>query len=432
MRDLEFSTDRTATATRMPGRAVVRVALVVLCGWPIGGGAVAHGGTTSGPGGQGSQSPAAEVDAGEIAARAAASAVAGTSGEANDDLAAGAYDAVVRDLLLRIEAIEKEHGHVARELETPLFELGNLYVSADQCQNAIPILRQAILLSRRLDGVMNLRQLRAYEPLSECYVAKDMVRDLERAQEQMLLVHENAYGKNDVRMLPALAHAGEWYEQAGDYENARDVYARALKIAQKAGGDQDVRLVVPLRSMARTYRLQMQYESEALRGRALDAQGQRTLERAARIVRATPDIDATLRLDTLLELADWYQMSGAIRDAMKAYKEVWQTAVAAGRPAEHLLGEPEPILYRAAVGVALRRAPPDREKLTHYWIDFEFTVTRFGEVTHVVATSATAPSYLQLSIAENLKRTHYRPRFVDGEAVDTAGVRIRQGVWVGK
>ena len=286
------------------------------------------------------------LDAGEIAARAAASAVAGDSAAQNSDFAAGGYDAVVRDLLLRIESIEKEHGHVARELEAPLFELGKLYVSADQCRNAIPILRQAIALSQRLDGVMNPRQLRA---------------------------------------------------------------------------------------MARTYRLETQYEQEALRGRALDAEGQRTLERAARIARAsTSDGDTTLRIETLLELADWYQMDGAVRDAVKVYKEAWQAAVDAGRSGAELLGEPQPILYRAALGVALRRPPPDREKLKHYWIDFEFAVTRFGEVNAVVAKNATAPRDLQLGIAENLKRTHYRPRFVDGDAVDTAGVRIRQGVWVSK
>ncbi len=100
--------------------------------------------------------PAADSpdDASEIAARAVASAVAAAFGERNNDLAADAYDAVVRDLLLRIEAIETEHGRVERELEAPLFELGKLYALANQCQNAIPMLRQAILLSQRLDGVM--------------------------------------------------------------------------------------------------------------------------------------------------------------------------------------------------------------------------------------------------------------------------------------
>jgi tetratricopeptide (TPR) repeat protein len=368
-------------------------------------------------------------DANEIAARAVASALPDSPDDQPTDLASEAYDAVVRDLLLKIDAIEKEQGHVARALEGPLFELGKLYLTADRCEDAIPLLRQAIALTQRLDGVMNPRQLTLYQPLLECYVKKDMVIDLKRTLDQTVLIRENTYGRNDARMQPALAYAGEWYERAGDYENAREMYQRSVDIVRKIGGDSDVRLVRPLRALARTFRLQVQYEPEPLRGRALDAAGERMLVRAARIVRENPEASPSLRIDTLLELGDWYQMSGAVRDALRIYKEVWAAAVEAGKRGESVLGAPTPLLYRAAVGVALREAPPDRRKMKHYWIDFEFRVTRQGQVENVVATSSTAPSSLQLGIAENLKRTHYRPRFADGQAVDTDGVKVRQGVW---
>lgn len=368
-------------------------------------------------------------DANEIAARAVASALPDSPQEEHTDLAAEAYDAVVRDLLLKIDGIEKEQGHVARALEAPLFELGKLYLTADRCEDAIPLFRQAISLMQRLDGVMNTVQLPMYEPLLECYVSKDMVIDLQRALDQTLLINERAYGKDDVRMLPPLAHAAEWYERAGQYENARELYQRSTDIARKAGGDHDVRLVGPLRALARTFRLQVQFEPEPLRGRALDAAGERMLVRAARIVRENPQVRPALRIDTLLELGDWYQISGAVRDALKVYKEVWAATVASGKPGESVLGEPVPLLYRAAVGVALRAPPPDRRKMKHYWIDFEFRVTRFGQVEGVVAKNTRAPSSLQLGVAQNLKSTHYRPRFAQGEAVDTEGVKVRQGVW---
>jgi tetratricopeptide (TPR) repeat protein len=368
-------------------------------------------------------------DANEIAARAVASALPDSAEEEHSDLASEAYDAVVRDLLAKIDTIEKEHGHVARALEAPLFELGKLYLTADHCQEAIPLLRQAIALTQRLDGVMNPRQLTMYQPLLECYVAKDMVIDLKRSLDQTVLIRESSYGKNDARMQPALAYAGEWYEKAGDYENAREMYQRSVDIVRKIGGDSDVRLVRPLRALARTFRLQVQYEPEPLRGRALDAAGERMLTRAARIVRENPEASPSLRIDTLLELADWYQISGAVRDALRIYKEVWNATVESGKRGESVLGQPTPLLYRAAVGVALRGAPQDRRKMKHYWIDFEFRVTRQGQVEDVIAKNSTAPSSLQLGVAENLKRTHYRPRFANGEAVDTDGVKVRQGVW---
>jgi hypothetical protein len=207
------------------------------------------------------------------------------------------------------------------------------------------------------------------------------------------------------------------------------MYQRSVDIARNAGGDRDVLVVGPLRSLARTFRLQVQYEPEPLRGRALDAAGERMLVRAARIGRENPSVSPSLRIDTLLELADWYQMSGAVRDALKIYKEVWSATVESGKSGESVLGEPTPLLYRAAVGTALRTAPSDRQKMKHYWIDFEFRVTRVGQVEDVVARSSTAPSSLQLGVAENLKRTHYRPRFANGESVDTDNVKVRQGVW---
>ncbi|HEU4626214.1 MAG TPA: tetratricopeptide repeat protein [Steroidobacteraceae bacterium] len=340
-----------------------------------------------------------------------------------------AYDALARDLLLRIDLIEHDEGNLSRALLAPLFELGKLYGSNDQCQNAIPIIQRAILLSQRLDGVMNAEQLPLYEPLLDCLVERDMLGELQRALDQTLLINERAYGKDDVRMMPALAHAAEWYEEAGLYEEARRLYSRSLKIARKAGGKMSERMVDPLRGLSQTFRLEAQYESE--RSSALNAAGERALERAAAIVRATPDADPKRRIDTLLELADWYQMSGALRDAAKAYKEVWDIAAAtSGTSAAELLGAPEPILYRAQIGTALRRPPPNREKLQHYWVDFQFTVTKRGEVTNVVVTDATAPKDLQLSLAESLKKTHYRPRFAVGQPVDTHGVTLRQGVWV--
>jgi tetratricopeptide (TPR) repeat protein len=330
-----------------------------------------------------------------------------------------------------------DKGHVARELQTPLFELGKLYVQEDQCQNAIPILQRAILLSQRLDGVMTPKQLPLYEPMLECFVARDMIIDLERALDQTILVGESSYGKDDIRMQSPLAHAARWYEEAGLYDNARQQYLRSIRIAEKIGGKKDPRTVNPMRGMAQTYRLEAQY-AESLRSGALNAAGERSLERAANIVRMNPDTDPNLRIETLMELADWYQMAGAIRDAARIYKEVWAIASAsagdtsAGNTARTLFDEPEPILYRARIGTALRRPPPDREKLQHYWVDFEFTVTRFGEVKDVITKDSTAPKDLQISLAENLKSTHYRPRFVNGEPIETKGNHIRQGVWVGK
>ncbi len=69
----------------------------------------------------------------------------------------------------------------------------------------------------------------------------------------------------------------------------------------------------------------------------------------------------------------------------------------------------------------LRRSPPDAEKLKHYWIDYEFTVTRNGDARDVIVRESTAPRDIQTRIAENLKRTRFRPSLVDGQARGRVG-----------
>jgi hypothetical protein len=148
------------------------------------------------------------------------------------------------------------------------------------------------------------------------------------------------------------------------------------------------------------------------------------LEQAAKIARSGAAIDARLKVDTLLELGDSYQIAGASREALKVYREVW------GMGGATMLSEPQPVFYRAAVGVALRRAPLVRDKLKHYWIDFEFSVTSEGRVEDLEVRDASAPTHLRADIAENIRRTPFRPRFHNGDPVDTHGVTIRQGMWV--
>jgi hypothetical protein len=143
-------------------------------------------------------------DASEIAARAAASAIAGIDGAELDRLSAESYDAIARDLAARIEAIEKERGHVSRERVVPMVELARLHLSAGQCPQAIPLLKDALRLVQQIDGVLTASQLPIYDTLLECLVSREMLPDLKRAQDQVLLIHENAFGKHGERRVEDL------------------------------------------------------------------------------------------------------------------------------------------------------------------------------------------------------------------------------------
>jgi hypothetical protein len=397
-------------------------------------------------------------------------------------------------LLRRIQAVQAEHSHMAAELLPPLIELGELWANG-QCDRAIDMLDLALDVSRSNFGLFNKGQLGIYEPLLKCYYTLDRPADLRRAQHYVLLIHETAVGRNDPRLLPALDEAAHRYENIGLYLSARRLHRRAIDILRGAAGARgrrlphDLRLLAPLRGMARAFRLEYTFglappdlaelptEFSDLRSRAnfradwgvwLDPLGQRSLEQAVNILRSHPDADRNERLDTLLELADWYQLADKGRDALRAYRDYWNEYAAAATaattavdnepitsgnvkandtqdagnvsaatataidaaPDADLLSEPVPLMARPETGRNLRRAPVDPDQFTKYTVELAFTVTRAGQVTDIKVVESNAPKHIEAEAAQDLQSTRYRPRFVNGEPVDTPGVHHRQNVFV--
>jgi hypothetical protein len=84
------------------------------------------------------------------------------------------------------------------------------------------------------------------------------------------------------------------------------------------------------------------------------------------------------------------------------------------------------------MGIAPHRPPAGRENYRHYWILFDFTVTPDGAIADLKTVETKAPDPYQLRLAELVKRTRYRPQFVEGMPVGTANVRRRQGIYIDK
>jgi hypothetical protein len=354
-------------------------------------------------------------------------------------------------LLEKLERIEAEQGSVSGNAIAPLLDLGGLYIKQDRCTDAIAVLTQALKLSRAIEGLFNLQQMELMEPLMECYLALDLTADFEREQRYALLVSDHNFGQSDPRALALLHRIGVWYEEAGWYISAREIHARSLEIARNVGGDSDPRMIEPLRSIARAFRREYTYgldvidsqarEGSLMRSRArlengrllFDRLGEDSLKRAVALLRSQPEVDRVELVETLLELGDWYQMGRLSRDAVSAYKDAWLESKAPGYAGEALFRIPVAVLYRAQdTGVVMRRPPPNRESFQRYWVDFDFTVTREGEVKDIRISDSNAPGPYQWRLKKSLGQMRFRPRFKDGEPVDTLHATSRQGMWVEK
>jgi hypothetical protein len=353
--------------------------------------------------------------------------------------------------LLRLaQAIESRQGDVTTALIRPLTDLGLLYVEWDRCADAVPLLEHAVRLLRADEGLFTVAQLELFDPLEQCYLALDWQPDFRRAQEYRELIAERAYGRNDPAMLPMLSRTARWYETAGYYISAREIHAKALGIIRASGSDDDVRMVEPLRGIARAYRLEYMHGVEPLdpgvnRGspfesftpstipiRTPDRLGEMSLKKAVKSLEAhsrpeTSSAMSALLIDTLLDLAGWYQMTSDPRAAMAVYRRAWAVSQIHLDGRETLFDQPQPIPFQWIIGLPWR-PPKENER---YWADVDYTVTRRGRISHVKIEQSDAPKFVQWKLVERLSNTLVRPRFVQGEPVDTEHVRSRQIIWVG-
>jgi tetratricopeptide (TPR) repeat protein len=352
-------------------------------------------------------------------------------------------------LLRTIQTLQAKNAFLAPELLPPLLELGQLY-GAGQCDRAIEILDLALEVSRRSEGLFNPGLLDIYEPLVNCYVTLDLAAELDRAQQYVVLVDEHRYGRNDPRLLPTLDRAALRYEEVGLYLSARKLHRRAIEIASRSAGKNDLSLVKPLRGIARAFRLEytyglaeadvahVAYEAPEIVSSAtfdggrtrLDSFGKASLERAVKILRNHAGTHASEYHETLLELGDWHQLADHRNSALRSYRELWR-ALNTGEPAadSSLLGTPEALLGGHSGSGRLRRPPPDDDRLQKYTVDLDYTVTRDGRPTDVKVVESNAPRDLETRLVREFKQTRFRPRFADGEPVDTEAQYRRQNFY---
>lgn len=353
-------------------------------------------------------------------------------------------------LIDQLEKIEADQGAVSDASIPALLDLSLLYIDEDHCGDAIMMLTRAVRISRMNDGLFNTRQVELLEPLMECYLALDLGADFQREQRYTLLIGDHNFGRSNPEILPTLGRTAQWYEEAGWYLSARKLYQQAVEVARANGKDKDPSVVDPLRGIARTYRLAYMHgldpmdmaennvvvtlASRATRGNVstLQRDGEESLKQAVQILRSRPEAGRELLVDTLLDLGDWYQVSCVWRDAVRVYKEALHEVDSPQR-SNALFDEPVPVIYRADdIGIALRKPLKNADGFDHYWVKFNFTVTNEGAVVGLKVVESDAPDPYRWRIAEGFKRTRYRPRFIEGEPVDTLDVQFRQGLYVKK
>jgi tetratricopeptide (TPR) repeat protein len=372
------------------------------------------------------------------------------------------YAAAETAYLRAIKVVEANEGGFSRTILPPLLGLGITYQATGYHIEAAATLRRAVDVSRKLDGLFSPQQLNLLNPLIDSYVALARVDDAEREHKYAMHLAESLYGKNDVRLLPTIDRLARWYEATGRYALAIETHTRALEIVRKSAGETDLRLVGPLRGLARTYCQEFINGAEPLDAPGTPAReleiigqtyappptlpgagvagirsrprssGEQALRLALKIIgdATTPELRA-IRGDTLVDFGDWYQIGNDFESAVKRYRQAWQELSAPGGPGTAALEAPARLVFIAPPG-SWRRRDGDPTGVTEYWVELDFTVTADGHVEDIKTIEADVAPSTEKSVVTSVRKSRYRPRFVDGEPVATPNQRHRQAIYIRK
>jgi len=360
----------------------------------------------------------------------------------------GNFAAAEASYISSLELLEASQGISSRRLIVPLAGLGSTYAAMDQHAKAAELIDRALAVSRRSDGLFNLAQLPLIDQTADSRYAIGDYGGAERERQYALKVLEQNYGYGDARIIPAALSLAEFYETLQEYPAARAMYLRVRDTALKETGGYNVVGVRAMVSICRTHRLQYTMDPDSLDddiplrdpisgelvGRvyretrvpppAADRLGLKSAEQAVEILRAATDPPKDLFAEALLELADWYQTTSRPQLAIPLYGEaatLYSQGEFTGRG--NPLVAPRMIFYRAPLSSKRGIGDTTRQMQIRSTV-FSFVVSPNGD-TENIEVVATDMDEGQLSQARRaISRAIYSPRFEDGKAVATDGVRF--------
>jgi TonB family protein len=369
---------------------------------------------------------------------------------------AGDYVGAEASYLRVIELVENSGRVTSPRLARAQAGLATTYYAAKRYDLAAERFDRAVALSRRSEGLFNEAQLPLLEKYADSLTEVNRLDDALKVRRYSLRVVERKHGAGSLRYARELESIGRWYARVRAYDASRASLRQAIEIVEDARGENAGELIGPLTAVADCDRRQLldpmlQEMSSADQARAslfhdpmaplaptlsassISAEGQKALERAVAIASSRPDASPVQVADVLTQLGDWYQSRLQQDKALPSYLKAWQAATGQqldGKPLTELLfGRP----------VLLHYLPPDSwdryygrpaAEVTVRSTRVEFTVTAQGRVIDPKVVADAGDPKLGSQTAKAVQSARYRPRFENGQPVNTSGVTLDQPFYV--
>jgi tetratricopeptide (TPR) repeat protein len=339
----------------------------------------------------------------------------------------GDYESAIANYEAAIDIIERTEDRLNGNLVNPLKGLGAAQLASGRPDLAADTFERAVHITHVNEGPHNLMQVEVLESLAETYLAAGNLKEVETITEIIFGLEARGIPLDSMAIIPVLEKQANWQHRLQLFEKERYTWRKIIDIIEDHEGDDDLRLIAPLTGLGKSY-LYVGNVDAAFHHPTSISSGEVYLKRAVRIAEENPEANWETREDTLLALGDFYILSGQPSRARKVYEQVWDLLSANEERLENrrkhletpvVLQDINPPHYVGIDGEVRTALPGDDYEQGE--LVFDYTVSTRGYTTDVVLVKAEPAAFeeMQRTVQRDLRSLIYRPRFVDGQAVDT-------------
>jgi tetratricopeptide (TPR) repeat protein len=362
-----------------------------------------------------------------------------------------------RDSLLQIiEQIERNQGRYAVELVQPLTLLGDAHSTLGQPRAAADSYDRALHLNRSNLGLFDASQTEIVYRQARTALSQGDLLTAQQREEYAYEVLSRHYGSNSSELLPAISRLARFYQRGYNFLAARVLFKRALGILA-ANGEQESATAVPfLQGIAKSYltegfppfryspsqmdtRPQMGMREQDLFREVGSINnfpaGERALQQVVEIQQRALDTamlepettaEKLARLNNasnlaLLDLADWHQMFGHIRESKSLYKHLYQQTHKDLEQPTMAFEQPK-LLYLPKPKNPKRPDGSVREP-ANGWVEIQFDVLPNGRIRNLETLASVPQGLMDFQVRRNLRDAIFRPAVsTDGPVISEAYV----------
>jgi len=330
----------------------------------------------------------------------------------------GDFEQAIKIFIECIDLIESNN-IISSDLVSPLVALGLAFNKSEQYNEAVEIFKRALHINWVNNGFYNLEQINIHDSLTESFIGLKNLEEANHHQSFQLGIYNNRYGKDSMKVDESLVKLAKWYRRSGQVLSERLVFEELLGRQSNRENQESKKLINTLQGISFSHRREgiSMYDSVSPLKKALD------------LFAENQNQDLRLKLEILIDLGDTYTSYGRVSSANRAYQDCWQLIE------EDSTLKPE-IEERFSKPVRVRsifipeRYPIDRPIDKNKVYEQGFLTVRFdietNGKTNKVSIIESDPSELLDRVALSaIKRTIYRPTYIDAEAQRSEGLTIR-------